>query len=246
MWSQVPVHALEDQEASPQQDRSRLTNCELRTAGSVRNSLPSFPVKLRRDFYSRPAIDVASDLLGKVLVRRLGRRTLSGMIVETEAYVGPHDLACHASKGRTRRTEVMFGPAGHAYVYMIYGFHFCLNAVTDHEGFPSAVLIRAFEPLENVELMRQLRGSPSKDTDIGSGPGKLCRAMAIDKELNGEDLEGRILWIEDRHFKPATICTSPRVGVDYAGEYKEKPWRFYIGGSPHVSRVRFKLNLGVQ
>jgi DNA-3-methyladenine glycosylase len=99
-------------------------------------------LKLSRDFYSRPALEVAHDLLGKVLVRRFNGRNLAGMIVETEAYVGPHDLACHASKGRTPRTDVMFGPAGFAYVYMIYGFHFCLNAVTDHDGFPSAVLIR--------------------------------------------------------------------------------------------------------
>jgi len=163
------------------------------------------------------------------------------MIVETEAYAGPHDLACHASKGRTRRTEVMFGPAGHAYVYMIYGFYFCLNVVTDCEGFASAVLIRAIEPLESVRVMRKLRGNPQRDIDIGSGPGKLCRAMSIDKELNGEDLEGKILWIEDRQLQldPEGIHTSPRVGIDYAGEYRDKLWRFYIHENPHVSRVKF-------
>jgi DNA-3-methyladenine glycosylase len=195
-------------------------------------------LKLLRDFYSRPALDVASDLLGKVLVRHYDGADLAGRIVETEAYVGTHDLACHASKGRTRRTDVMFGPAGYAYVYMIYGFHFCLNVVTDYPDYASAVLIRAIEPLENAEIMSHLRGNPSKDTDIGSGPGKLCKAMAIDKQLNGEDMEGTILWIEDRHFMPDRICTSPRVGVDYAGDYKDKPWRFYIHGNPHVSRVR--------
>ena len=198
------------------------------------------PSKLPRSFYSRSALDVASDLLGKVLVRRLNRRNLAGKIVETEAYVGPHDLACHASKGHTPRTAVMFGEAGNAYIYMIYGFHFCLNVVTERVGYPAAVLIRAVEPLENVETMRRLRGNPERETDIGSGPGKLCKAMSIDKKLNGEDLLGRTLWIEERNLDPGTMLTSPRVGVDYAGEYKDKPWRFYVDGSRHVSRVRFK------
>jgi DNA-3-methyladenine glycosylase len=197
-------------------------------------------VKLSRSFYARPALDVASALLGKVLVRQLGRRKLSGLIVETEAYAGPHDLACHASKGHTPRTAIMFGPPGFAYVYMIYGFHFCLNAVTELEGYPAAVLIRALEPLENVDLMRELRNNPERDTNIASGPGKLCKAMAIDKRLNGEDLAGNALWLEDRNLTIGKILTSPRVGVDYAGEYRDKPWRFYIDGNPHVSRVRFK------
>src|SRR5688572_30227397 len=104
-------------------------------------------MKLERSFYLRPALDVARDLLGKVLVRRLSRRTLAGVIVETEAYVGPHDLACHASKGRTTRTSIMFGPGGVAYVYMIYGFYYCLNAVTGRDGYPAAVLVRALEPI---------------------------------------------------------------------------------------------------
>ena len=196
--------------------------------------------KLPRSFYSRSTLDIASDLLGKVLVRRLSRRNLIAKIVETEAYVGPHDLACHASKGHTPRTAVMFGEPGHAYVYMIYGFHFCLNAVTEPAGYPAAVLIRAVEPLENLDLMRQLRNNPEREIDIASGPGKLCKAMSIDKTLNGEDLLGATIWIEDRKLDPGPILTSPRVGVDYAGEYKDKPWRFYIAGNPHVSRVRFK------
>jgi len=193
-----------------------------------------------RLFYSRPALDVASDLLGKILVRRLGRRILSGKIVETEAYVGPHDLACHASKGHTLRTSVMFGPPGYAYVYMIYGFYFCLNVVTESVGYPAAVLIRAVEPLENVDLMRELRNNPQRETNIASGPGKLCMAMSVDKQLNGADLTGTTIWIEDRKLDPGPIRTSPRVGVDYAGEYKDKPWRFFVDGNPHVSRVRFK------
>jgi DNA-3-methyladenine glycosylase len=201
---------------------------------------PPPPIKLPRSFYSRSTLDVANDLLGKVLIRRLGRRKLAGRIVETEAYVGPHDLACHASKGHTPRTAVMFGPPGFAYVYMIYGFYFCLNVVTEPEGYPAAVLIRAVEPLEGVDLMKKLRRHPVRHTNIASGPGKLCMAMSIDKQLNGADLLGTTIWIEDRNIDRGAILTSPRVGVDYAGEYKDKPWRFFVDGSPHVSRVRFK------
>ena len=201
---------------------------------------PPPSIKLPRSFYSRSALDVANDLLGKVLIRRLGRRKLAGRIVETEAYVGPHDLACHASKGHTPRTAVMFGPPGFAYVYMIYGFYFCLNVVTEPEGYPAAVLIRAVEPLESVDLMRKLRSNPVRNENIASGPGKLCMAMSIDKQLNGADLLGNTIWIEDRNIDRRPILTSPRVGVDYAGEYKDKPWRFFLDGSPHVSRVRFK------
>jgi DNA-3-methyladenine glycosylase len=195
---------------------------------------------LPRSFYSRSALEVSADLLGKVLVRRVGRKNLAGIIVETEAYVGPHDLACHASKGHTPRTSVMFGPPGHAYVYMIYGFHFCLNVVTEPPGYPAAVLIRAVEPLESVDLMRKLRNNPERDTNIASGPGKLCKAMSIDKQLNGADFLGTTIWIEDRKLDPGAARTSPRIGVDYAGEYKDKPWRFFVEGNPHVSRVRFK------
>jgi len=198
------------------------------------------PSKLPRSFYSRSALDVASDLLGKVLVRKIDKKILSGKIVETEAHVGTHHLACHASKGHTPRTSVMFGPPGYAYVYMIYGFYFCLNVVTEPLGYPAAVLIRAIEPLENVDLMRQLRNNPDHETNIASGPGKLCMAMSIDKGLNGADLLGTTIWIEDRKLDPGPMRTSPRVGVDYAGEYKDKPWRFFVDGSPHVSRVRFK------
>src|SRR5262245_6331214 len=134
------------------------------------------PPKLSRSFYSRSTLDVASDLLGKVLVRRMGRKNLAGKIVETEAYVGPHDLACHASKGHTPRTSVMFGPPGYAYVYMIYGFYFCLNVVTEPAGHAAAVLIRGLEPLESVDLMRELRNNPVREKYIASGTRKLCMA----------------------------------------------------------------------
>jgi len=199
-------------------------------------------VKLDRSFYDRPTLKVASDLIGKVLVRRLDGRNLAGRIVETEAYIGPLDLASHASKGKTPRTSVMFGPPGVSYVYMIYGVYFCLNAVTESEGNPAAVLIRAVEPLENIRVMRTLRYNPLRDTNIASGPGKLCMAMSIDKSLNAVDLESRKLWIEDRSLQVDAIETSPRIGVDYAGEYKDKPWRFYERSNPHVSRVRPNRN----
>ena len=199
----------------------------------------AFP-KLPPASYSRPTLEVAPELLGKVLVRRLGRQLLAGKIVETEAYIGSDDLACHASKGHTPRTAIMFGPPGFAYVYMIYGFYFCLNVVTEAEGYPAAVLIRALEPIENVDFMRRLRNNPARETNIASGPGKLCMAMSIDKRLNGADLPGSTIWIEDRKIDPGPIVTSPRVGVDYAGEYKDKPWRFFTRDNPHVSRVRFK------
>lgn len=134
----------------------------------------------------------------------------------------------------------MFGPPGYAYVYMIYGFYFCLNVVTEAIGYPAAVLIRAVEPLEHVAVMRTLRRNPERDTNVTSGPGKLCMAMSIDKQLNGADLLGNVIWIEDRKLPPANILTSPRVGVDYAGEYKDKPWRFFEEHNPHVSHVRFR------
>jgi DNA-3-methyladenine glycosylase len=193
---------------------------------------------LDRSFYQRPTLEVAKNLLGKVLVRRLNGKDLAGKIVETEAYVGPHDLACHASKGKTKRTSIMFEQGGCAYIYMIYGFYFCLNAVTEAADYPAAVLIRALEPLDHLGVMKKLRKNPRQVTDIASGPGKLCMAMAIDKQLNGQDLTGRKLWIEDRNLGVGRITASPRIGVDYAGEYKDKPWRFYIHGNPHVSRLR--------
>ena len=134
----------------------------------------------------------------------------------------------------------MFGPPGYAYVYMIYGFYFCLNVVTEPVGHPAAVLIRAVEPMENADVMRRLRDNPQKETNIASGPGKLCMAMSIDKALNGANLLGSVIWLEDRNLAPEHICISPRVGIDYAGEYKDKPWRFFLENNPHVSSVRFK------
>jgi DNA-3-methyladenine glycosylase len=180
--------------------------------------------RLGHDFYRRPAIEVAPELIGKVLVRRLnGRLEHRARIVETEAYVGCHDLACHASKGRTRRTEVMFGPGGHAYVYFIYGMYDMFNIVTSVEGDAQAVLIRAAEPLNGW------------DADL-SGPGKLTRAMDITRSQNGIDLTADELFLRDDPSYRPRIVTAKRVGVDYAKEWKDAPLRFLDADSHAVSR----------
>ena len=196
-------------------------------------------MKLGPNFYSRPAAEVAMGLIGKVLVRKIGKTRLSGMIVETEAYVGPHDLASHASKGKTSRTSVMFGPPGRVYVYMVYGVYFCLNAVTDKLGYPAAVLIRAIEPLEGIDVMKKHRPKAVRHIDLGSGPGKICQALSINRELNGVSLGGRRLWIESFELDPGPIAKSARIGVDYAGEYKNKQWRFFALNNPNVSKHPF-------
>ena len=194
-----------------------------------------------RSFYDRDTIEVARYLLGKVLVREMDGSRLSVKIVETEAYVGPHDKACHASKGMTDRNQVMFGEPGHAYVYFIYGMYYCLNLVTEHEGYPAAVLIRAGEPLEGEETMRELRIKAKKVEDLTSGPGKLCQAMGIDRELNGADVCRKgPLYIEDCGEKVHEIVSCKRIGVEYAGEYKDKPWRFLIKDNPFISIVACK------
>jgi DNA-3-methyladenine glycosylase len=192
-------------------------------------------LKLRRSFYEQPTIEVARQLLGKYLIRKHPDGTTVGRIVETEAYIGPQDKACHASRGRTPRTEIMFGRAGHAYVYMIYGFHYMLNIVTEAADFPAAVLIRAVEPLEGLSLM-QSRRQTERLRSLASGPGKLCRAFAIDRTLNGNDVCGKVLYLDD-HGEPAPkVVTTPRIGVDYAGKWKHKRWRFLIKGNEFVSK----------
>jgi DNA-3-methyladenine glycosylase len=181
--------------------------------------------KLSRAFYERPAIDIARDLLGKILVHRAGKRTLRARIVETEAYVGEHDLACHASKGRTRRTEVMFGRGGHAYIYFIYGMYTMLNVVASKRDDAQAVLIRAAEPLDNWQA------------DL-SGPGKLARAFELTLAENGLDLTGDKLYLlDDAGYQPR-IVTSKRVGVDYAQEWKDELLRFCVADSKAVSKPR--------
>jgi DNA-3-methyladenine glycosylase len=192
---------------------------------------------LDRAFYNRPALDVARELIGLVLVRRHEAGTVAGRIVETEAYVGIGDRASHASRGRTARNEVMFGPPGHAYVYLIYGMHWCLNLVTEREGVPAAVLIRAVEPVEGIQLMRVRRPKARTDEQLTSGPARLCQAFAIDGSLNGAGLclPDSTLYVEGRGEGSGTIIAAPRVGVDYAGEWAAKPFRFHEDESPYVS-----------
>jgi DNA-3-methyladenine glycosylase len=170
-------------------------------------------------FYARDTVRVARGLLAKYLVRNVNGSIRAGRIIEVEAYVGPHDLACHASKGRTLRTEVLFGEPGLAYVYLIYGMYHCLNVVTERLDFPAAVLIRAVED----------------DAGLIDGPGRVCRAYMIDRGLNRHDLTRRQgLWLEDRGERVARsqIGAYPRIGVDYAGEWAAKPWRFRVKTTP--------------
>jgi len=187
--------------------------------------------KITRDFYARDTLTVARELIGTHLVHASGSSVRAGRIVETEAYQGPEDLAAHSSRGRTRRTEVMFGPPGHAYVYFIYGFWHCLNIVTEAAGVPHAVLLRALEPVTGI-------------TDKTWGPGLLCRAMDIDKRLNGADLCGDVLWLERpaaARRRPPRIARTTRIGVDYAGEWARRPWRFYDRDSRYVSTASARL-----
>jgi len=180
--------------------------------------------RLARAFYDRDPILVARQLLGKHLVHAVAGVERVGRIVETEAYLGPHDLAAHSARGLTERTRVMFGPPGHAYVYMIYGMHWCMNVVTQPEGLASAVLLRAIEPLRGVEGRTQ-------------GPALLCKAMGIDRRHNGLDLLGDELFIADAGDPPPPrIARRRRIGVDYAGHWARRLLRFYISGNAFVSR----------
>jgi DNA-3-methyladenine glycosylase len=192
-------------------------------------------VKLARDFYKQPTVQVAQRLLGKYLVRVHPDGVTAGMILETEAYVGLEDQASHASRGPTRRNAVMFGPAGFAYVYVIYGLHHCLNAVTESEAYPAAVLIRALQPCEGLELMRARRRKQDVRL-LANGPGNLCQAFGIERGLNGIDLCGDVLFVEDHWSSPSDIVATTRVGVEYAGPWKDMPWRFYISGHLGVSK----------
>jgi DNA-3-methyladenine glycosylase len=191
---------------------------------------------LSRSFYSRPVLRVARDCIGKVVVRTTNEGISAGKIVEAEAYRGPEDLAAHSAGGRrTRRTEVMFGPAGYAYVFLIYGMHFHLNLVAGLVGEPHAVLIRALEPLMGIDLMARRRGLPESRRELTNGPGKLCQALDITKREYGVDLcaKGELYLAEGP--APGRIARRPRVGVDYAGKWAERPWRFIDADSPHVS-----------
>lgn len=196
--------------------------------------------KIKKDFYNRETLKVAQEILGKFLVRKIGKKIIAGKIVETEAYVGLSDLASHASRGKTARTAPMFGPPGHAYVYLVYGLNYCFNIVTEKENYPAAILIRAIEPAEGADLMKRYRKTQKLIFNLTNGPGKLCQAFKINKTLNSLDLTKNILWIEDRDvkIKSSEIVAAKRIGVDYAGKYKNKPWRFYLRGNPFVSKYK--------
>ena len=195
--------------------------------------------KLPREFYAQnDTLQLARDLLGTRLVAPTPEGVrVSGYIVELEAYLGPADRASHAWNGRrTARTEIMYGPAGAVYVFFIYGMYYQFNVVTGPPDTPHAILIRALEPDEGGEIMQERRPrQPLKNWT--SGPGKLCLALGLDRSHNGADLGGERVWLEQgRAVTPAEIAAGPRIGIDYAGDFVDKPWRFWLRGNKFVSR----------
>ncbi len=220
----------------PHRPRTFLTNERNQNSFSLSTvrQLENTPNPLPRMFFERPTLKVATELLGKVLIKQTPNGIIQAKIVDTEAYVGPEDQACHASKGRTKRTEIMFGPAGFTYVYLIYGMYHCLNIVTEQEQYPAAVLIRGLEILggdHSPDLLRRI-----------DGPGRVCRFLEVNRTHNGLDATlGTTLWIEDHGLAvlPKQIQTLPRIGVDYAGEWAKKLWRFCLPAStpPKTRRV---------
>jgi len=203
--------------------------------------------RLPRTFYARPTLEVAPDLLGKVLTHRTPAGVTSGMIVEVEAYIGESDPACHAAPGPTKRNAPMYGPPGHAYVYLNYGVHYLVNVVTEPRSCPAAVLIRALEPIKGLDLMRRRRRRSRTarhttrvvalaDAALCSGPGNVTHAMGITLKQTGVDLVGDTLWVEDRGIPIEDIAWGSRIGISVG---KERPWRCYITGHAAVSgRVR--------
>lgn len=195
-------------------------------------------MKLERSFYTRSnVVTVARELLGKVLSTKINGLTTSGMIVETEAY-SEKEKGCHAYKGMTRRNAVMYDDGGVAYVYLCYGIHQMVNVVTNAKGIADAVLIRALEPLTGIDVMME-RMRVKHDKRITSGPGKLTRALGIDKSFNGKSLAGKELWIEDcgMEISASQIIKSTRIGIDYAGDDALLPWRFTIKGNEWISKL---------
>lgn len=198
---------------------------------------------LNREFYNRESLIVAKELLGKIIVHETGVHKLISKIVETEAYMGVIDKAAHSYGGkRTPRVEVMYGKAGFSYVYLIYGMYNCLNIVTSEEGTPHAVLIRGVEPIEGIDIMAQNRYNKPYDIltknqikGLTNGPGKLCKALAIDRSLNGIDMCESQLYVEEGENEEFDIVSAKRIGIDYAEEAKDYLWRFYIRDNKYVS-----------
>lgn len=198
-------------------------------------------MRLMRAFFARDTLSVARDLLGRRLVRVLDGERISGKIVETEAYVGEEDEASHASPGPTERNASMYGPPGHAYVYLIYGMYHCFNVVTERKGYPAAVLIRALEPMEGLSFMRDLRGRVgARDRrKLTSGPGRLCQALAIDQSHDGLDLcasHARLFLEQGESVAEDAVATSPRINVRGDEAAVSAPWRFRVRDNPHMSR----------
>lgn len=187
--------------------------------------------KLNRKFYLAPTLEVARRLIGKTIIYNHPKAMLAADIVETEAYIGEDDPACHAAKGRTRRNSVMFESGGHSYVYFIYGMYHCFNIVTERKGFPAAVLIRAVEPVSGGGVM--VDNSPPQCKKTTDGPGKFCRAFGLGREHNGIDLTGDLLYLVDDGKKIADIGISERIGIRKGSDRK---WRFYDGNSLYLSR----------
>ena len=199
--------------------------------------------KLNRDFYNRDSIIVAKELLGKILIHEVDGQKIMAKIVETEAYMGLEDKAAHSYNGkRTPRTEIMYGDAGFAYVFSIYGVHSCFNVITREKDVPQAVLFRAVEPVGELDLMAHARFekpynelTKSQVAMLTNGPGKLCRALSIDRSDNGIDICGEDIYIVNSTDSDFTVKSTTRIGIDYAEEAKDFPWRFYIENNPYVS-----------
>jgi DNA-3-methyladenine glycosylase len=196
---------------------------------------------LPRDFYLQDTVTVARALLGCTLWRRIGRQVLAARIVETEAYLGANDAAAHTRRGlRTERNESMYLPGGHAYVYLSYGMHWCLNVVAQEADIAEAVLLRGAQPVKGVDAMQARRPKAKREFDLMNGPGKLCAAMGIDRDLDGEPLDGKRLWLTGREVGVADedIAVSPRIGVENSGDAAHWPLRFFLRGNRYVSAYR--------
>lgn len=200
---------------------------------------------LPRAFYDRPTLEVAADLVGKVLVHRRGRVVTSGVIVEVEGYIGEDDPACHAAPGRTRRNEPLYGPPGFSYVYLNYGIHCLMNVVTEAKDSPAAVLIRALDPLDGIAAMQRRRGREAKGRQVRAtgvaeralcrGPGNLTMSMGITLAENRLDLTGERLFVEDRGARPGHVVWGPRIGITVGTEHA---WRAWVDGHPAVSAMK--------
>ena len=196
-------------------------------------------MKLDYDFYQNDAVTAAKDLLGKIIVREINGQKIMTKIVDTEAYMGAEDKASHAyNNKKTKRTKTMFGKGGLAYIYLIYGMYHCFNVVTAVKDDPHAVLIRAVEPVDGLELIKKNRNIKSSNIeDLTNGPGKLSQALKIDKSLDGCDLvKSNKLYLLDQENNDFKVVAAPRVNIDYAEEYKDKLWRFYIRGNKFISK----------